>query len=277
LESLTLKHCRPQSTDHAAGSVELRSLQTLDLVDADSSISHFMHVVSFPSTTTLDVQCSMINSTEDETTRAISVITSSVARAQNPYSVALSVDEQDIEITVSSSSDAVRPAVHILFVPFSDDHWDYPRLTRMTFKAISGSSLAEVDVRFPVAITGAEAGLPDLWATALGRFQNMRSIRTVRVLGWALCAALVVDRYSGGGGDRLLSPRLEALTLVDVDLFSPRYWEGTLLSLVRSRTGTLKTLRLVGCEHLGREQLIPELRTMVEVEVRDAEPGFVVS
>ncbi|KZV73232.1 hypothetical protein PENSPDRAFT_312959 [Peniophora sp. CONT] len=273
LRTLVLKHCLPRGEIIGLEPVTLPSLESLELVDADSAISRFMEVATFPSTATLDVQCSMVsNSEEDESSRAQSLVVKCISRWSYPHSMVFASDGRGLEVSVSSTA-AGKPDIYIFILPSGSPVWDYQRLVQVTSDAISSPSLQSIELRFPVAPSSRSSSwkeLPELMLNALSRFDVMESVNVSRALGWAMCTALNSDPTD------VLFPRLRELTLEVVDFFEPAYLDSPLESLAHSRKGVLEKLRLVGCEYLGRERLIAELRTLLEVDVLDAELPLVV-
>ncbi|VDC05575.1 unnamed protein product [Peniophora sp. CBMAI 1063] len=273
LRTLVLKHCLPQGEVRDLGPVSLPALRSLELVDADSAITRFMDVAVFPSTTTLDVQCSMISKPEeDESDRAQSLIVSCVSRWSCPYSMVFASEGRGLEVSLSDGATA-KPGVYLFILPSGQPAWDYQRLVQAVGDAIPTPSLQNLELRFPVAPSSASSAfkeLPEMILSTFDRFDDVRSLNVTGSLGWSACTALIA------GPSTAFFPRLQELTLAEVDFFEPVYLDTTLETLARSRKGELKKLRLVGCENLGRERLITELQTLLSVEVLEAELPLVV-
>jgi hypothetical protein len=276
LETLTLKHCLSGHSDPHDDPFELPCLRRLEIVDTSGAIARFLRIVSFPRPTTLDIQCSMSSGIEDESSRALAILSPCTSHVTEPRSITFSSDGRGLRMELSSSptSDAWIPGAYVFLVHSGSGEWDCPRIVREACSVVQPAHVEAIDLRFSVPTGSGDSewrSLPLLWTNSLHRFQNVRSIHTTRALGWAVCSAL----SEGQDEETRLFPQLQTLTLIDVDFHTPMYLDNLLGSVVRARQGTIEKVRLIGCQF--RDGLVPELSTMVKVEVSTDEPPAIDS
>jgi hypothetical protein len=270
LETLVLKHCLPQESDDITESLDLPSLKSIDLVDSHGSISQFLRVVSFPKTVSVEIQSSM-SSGPDESSGALSLITPCASHVQQPRFLSFVASGRGLQMTLSSRSNPDRPELYVFIMHSGSGDWDYPRVLRETSAAISSPHVVgSVELCFP-EFSAHRNALPDLCIETLSRFEHAHTVRVSRTLGWAMCSALSMRTPAGLSA---LFPRLETITLASVDFYEP-FLNPVLIAVVRARRNLLKKVRLIGCQYRG--ELVPELLTMVEVEVLEEEVEHVVT